>query len=153
MAHTQLTAQDWDIRLYIYETLVKTGHVPSHQQTARHFDIGDEVARLAYRRLHDAHLLFLYPNTDEIMMAFPLSGIKTPYQVIVDDVTLYANCAWDSLGIPAMLGKDAQVTVEHPLTQETITYTIHNGELQAEGGSVVHYALPFAAWYDDLIDT
>lgn len=153
MPDTPLTQQDWDIRLYIYDTLAATGQAPSYQETAEHFGIGAEVARLAYRRLHNAHLLFMYPNTDEIMMAFPLSGVKTPYQVQVDNVTLYANCAWDSLGIPAMLGKDAQVTVTHPLTQETLTYAIEDGVLQADAGGVVHYALPFAAWYNDLIDT
>lgn len=152
MTKPHLGQQDWDIRLHIYHVLSTTGHAPSYQDIADHFDIGHEVARQALHRLHDAHLLFLYPNTDEVMMAFPFSAVKTDYRVIVDGVTIYANCAWDSLGIPAMLKKDAQISISHPISRETVTVAVKDGELQTNGG-VVHYARPFANWYDDLIDT
>jgi len=153
MADVQLTHQDWDIRLHIYDVLVATGKAPSYQQIAEQFGVSDEVARLTLHRLNDAHLLFLYPSTDEIMMAFPLSAIETDYQVVVDGVKLYANCAWDSLGIPAMLGKDAQIRVTHPTSHETIQYAIRDGELHADDGGYVHVTVPFASWYDNLIET
>lgn len=153
MADISLTQQDWDIRLHIYDVLVATGQAPSYQTTAQHFEIPAEDTRLAYHRLNANHALFLHPDSDDIMMAHPLSAIETDYQVIVDGVTLYANCAWDSLGIPAMLDKDAHITIKHPLTREIITYDVKAGELQADEGGYVHFLLPFAQWYDDLIDT
>ncbi len=152
MATHTLSQQDWDIRLYIYQVMTTTGQPPDYQSIAKHFMIEPELARQALHRLNDAHALFLRPESNDIMMAFPLSGIQTDYQVMVDDVTLYANCAWDSLGIPAMLGKDADITVTHPTTHEPIYYSIKDGNLQSPDG-MIHFAIPFAQWYDNLIDT
>lgn len=153
MADINLTRKDWDIRLYVYDRFVAKGKAPTYQATAGHFAIPDEEARLAYHRLNDAHALFLRPHTDDILMAHPLSAIETDYQVQVDAVTLYANCAWDSLGIPAMLGKDAHITVTHPINQDMITYDVIDGELHAGDRGYVHFLLPFSQWYDDLIHT
>jgi len=152
MADIKPTQQDWDIRLYIYQVMVTTGQAPSVQTTAQQFNMSSEEARLAYHRLHNAHALFLHPYRDDIMMAHPLSAVETDYQVVVDEVALYANCAWDSLGIPAMLAKDAHITVTHPTTRDIITYSIIDGELQSDEG-YVHFLLPFTQWYDDLIHT
>ena len=152
MADLTLTERDWDIRLHIYRVMVATGFAPSYHATAQAFDISPEEARLAYHRLHIAHALFLRPNSDNIMMAHPLSALETDYQVVVDGVTFYANCAWDSLGIPAMLAKDAQISLRHPITGEIVHYAIKEGELESEGG-YVHFLLPFSQWYDDLIHT
>lgn len=152
MADQQLTHQDWDIRLYIYQIMTTTGQTPDYHTIAEHFAMTPQSARQALHRLNDAHALFLQPNSDDVLMAFPLSAVKTDYEVVVDDVTLYANCAWDSLGIPAMLGKDAEITVKHPTTRETIHYAVQNGELQADEG-IIHFAIPFGKWYDNLIDT
>lgn len=151
--HPTLNEQDWDIRLYIYHELVRTGQAPSHQLIAEYFGIPVASSRQALHRLHNAHLLFLKPNTDDVMMVFPLSAVPTNYQVTVNGVQLYANCAWDSLGIPAMLGKDAQVRVTHPITRESITYAIQDGQLRTVSNGYIHFALPFADWYNDLIDT
>lgn len=148
----ELTQQDWDIRLAVYRWMTSTGHAPTDQDIASELDLPQETIRQAFHRLNKAHALFLQPDTDEIRMAHPLSAIPTDYQVEVEGISLYANCAWDSLGIPAMLGKDARVTIRHPQTRETINCAIVRGELQA-GEGVVHFALPFAEWYDDLIHT
>ena len=153
MADINLTQQDWVIRLYIYEVMVKTGRSPSYQDIAQHFQIMTEEACLALHRLDSAHALYLRPDTDEVLMAFPLSNVETDYQVLVDDVTLYANCAWDSLGIPAMLNQDAKITLKHPITREVFTYEVKEGKLVSGEGGYVHYTLPFARWYDDLVDT
>ena len=59
---------------------------------------------------------YLQPGGDAVLMAHPLSAVETDYRVIVDGVALYANCAWDSLGIPAMLGRDADIEARHPLS-------------------------------------
>lgn len=151
MTQTHLTQTDWNIRLYLYEMLVNTGSAPSHDAIAKKFDIPIGEAKQALHRLNDAHLIFLRPDTDDLMMAFPLSAVKTDYQVRLNGVDIYANCAWDSLGIPAMVKQDAQITISHPTTREAINYAVVDGTLQGEG--FVHIAKPFAEWYDDLIDT
>lgn len=153
MTDLKLKQQDWDIRLYIYEVFVSQGHAPSHQAIAGHFGITSAAAQQALRRLHAAHALFLRPGSGDILMANPFSAIKTDYQVETAGRKLYANCAWDSLGIPAMLQQDAQITARHPLSREEIRYAVQDGRLTAESQGYVHFARPFKRWYDDLIDT
>ena len=85
-------------------------------------------------------------------MAWPLSAIPTPYRVQILGRNLFANCAWDSLGIPAMLHADARIEATLPVSRERVTYAIENGELYADK-AFVHFALPFRRWYDDLVNT
>ena len=150
-----LSERDWQLRLYIYQTFVERTRPPTASEAALQFGMTDDDARAAYQRLHDAHTLFLEPGTTDVRMANPLSAVETPYRVRVNGRTLFANCAWDSLGIPAMLGADASIESVYTGADGTDTparYAIVNGELSGDDG-IVHFPLPFRRWYDDLIHT
>ena len=142
-ARAELGEQDWGIRLAVYRGFVAGGGPPTHAQVARQLDIPAEEARQAYHRLHRQHALFLEPGTDAVRMANPLSAVPTAYRVHAGGRWLWANCAWDSLGIPAMLHADARIEA---------TYAVAAGRLAA-GDWLVHFPLPFRRWYDDLIHT
>ena len=146
------TTRDWTIRLFVYERLLATGAAPTSADIGQRFSISPDAAQGSLRRLHDAHALALADN-GQILMAHPLSAVPTDYRVQVDAVTLYANCAWDSLGIPAMLGCDARIQARHPNTGEAMTYAIQRGELHDDFGGLVHFAHAFRHWYDDIVDT
>ena len=147
------TETDWKIRLYVYQVLTTSGQAPDIQTIAGNFALSAAAARLALRRLHDAHALVLSPDSGDILMAHPLSTVPTDYRVIIGGRELYANCAWDSLGIPAMLSEDARLEARHSLTGEVVNYSVSNGELAGAEGGLVHFALPFSQWYDDIVDT
>jgi len=147
-----LSDQDWRIRLYIYQFFVAHGRPPSHDEAAQHFRLTPDEARAAYHRLHDQHTLFLEPGADAVRMANPLSAVPTDFRVYVGDMAYWANCAWDSLGIPAMLGADARIQAVLAHSGEAVRYAVTNGTLQAEP-FLVHFPLPFARWYDDLVHT
>ncbi len=155
MAAVLLTDQDWQIRVFIYTFFVEKERPPSSSEAATHFKTGEDEARLAYRRLHDAHMIFLEPGMDDIRMAHPLSAIATDYRVHINGKRLWANCAWDSQGIPAMLQADATIEATLRPSGESVSYAVEGGDLRAGGAEagVVHFALPFARWYDDLVDT
>jgi hypothetical protein len=121
-------------------------------EVATHFGIKPEEGASALRRLNDAHAIFLDPASGQIRMANPLSAVPTDYAVTVNNQILWANCAWDSLGIPAMLGADATIEAKNRVSGEKVSYSVKDGQLHAERG-FVHFALPFARWYDNLIDT
>src|SRR5688500_2472867 len=104
-----LSERDWQIRLHIYQFFVEHTRPPTAVETAGVFGITEEAASEAYQRLHDAHPLLLNPGTTDVRMANPLSAVPTPYRVTISGRMLFANCAWDSLGIPAMLGADATI--------------------------------------------
>ncbi len=147
------SAADWQIRYFVYEVLCATGGAPSNQAIARRFAVTEMEARRSLRRLHDAHALVLEANSDAILMANPLSAMPTDYRVLVNDVTLYANCAWDSLGIPAMLGCDAMIEARYALSGEIMHYAIDGGELRDDADRLVHFAHAFRQWYDNIVDT
>ncbi len=152
MTMATLSEQDWQIRLHVYRYFVDHGHPPTFVETARHFAIPADATRQAYRRPHEGHALFLEPGTDAIRMANPLSAVPTPYRVYINGRRLWANCAWDSLGIPAMRHADAQIEAAFTPSGDAATYAISAGHLDASGG-VVHFPLPFRQWYDNIIHT
>ena len=66
------------------------------------------------------------------------------HKIVVDDVELYAWCAWDTLFIPIILGKECEV---HSVSQETgepVRLTVGpNGIVSAEPKSIhVSFVLP-----------
>lgn len=152
MPDTNLSDQIWAIRAFIYRFFVDHERPPTTDEAATRFGISGDAAREAYRRLAAAHQMFLEPGTDEIRMASPLSATPTPYRVFIGHHSYYANCAWDSLGIPAMLGSDADIEAHDTFSGDLVRYAVEDGQLRADGG-FVHFSLPVGDWYDDLIHT
>ncbi len=152
MATSPLSEQDWDIRLDVYRFFVEHARPPTYAETARRLATPPDAARHAFRRLHQHHALFLAPDMDEIRMANPLSATPTAYRTFVNGHWLWANCAWDSFGIAAMLHADARIEAVFAHTKEAVTYTVEAGTLRAADG-VVHFPLPFQRWYENLIHT
>ena len=153
MTQAELTEQDWQIRLFIYGFFREQERPPTYQETARQFKLADEEARQRFERLNQNHRIFLEHGTDVIRMAHPFSAVVTPYRVAAGGHHYYANCAWDSLGIPAALHIDAQIEATIPSTGETVTYAIQSGQLIGRDAGIVHFLKPFGQWYDDLMDT
>ena len=120
--------------------------------SAEALNLHESEAAAAYERLHAGHFLFLDPGTHHIRMAWPFSGVNTPFNVHVGQLIYQANCAWDMLGIPAVLQTDAIIHASFEDSQEQTVITITAGQLHHMGG-VVHFPLPLSQWYDDLILT
>lgn len=147
-----LGEQDRDIRHVVYHYWVEHGAPPAPDDVARHFALSGAEARAAFRRLHELHALLMAPDGETIRMANPLSAVATPYRVHANGRWLWANCAWDSLGIPAMLHADARIEATYAHTGEPTTYAVAGGALVG-GHGIVHFTLPFRRWYDDLVHT
>jgi hypothetical protein len=152
---TPLSERDWQVRLHIYRFFIEHSQPPTVSETAQAFGIADDDALAAYQRLHDAHTILLDPGATEVRMANPLSAVETPYRVTVNGRAYFANCAWDSLGIPAMLHADA--TIEAVYTnpdgsRSPARYAIEGDALRGDDG-LVHFPLPFRRWYDNQIHT
>jgi hypothetical protein len=147
-----VTDRDWQIRLVVYQFFIDNERPPTADETAERCGISPDEAEASYRRLHDAHALLLDRATGAIRIANPLSAIPTDYRVRANGHEYFANCAWDSLGVPAMLHTDALIEATIADDPEPMRYAIENGELRAEEG-IVHFPLPFRHWYDDLVHT
>ncbi len=147
-----LSGLDPTVRLYIYRFIIDEGHAPSVAEIAAAHDISVDEARQTLHRLEQPHQIVLEPGTDEIRMAIPLSAVPSSHRVWSDGRCLYANCAWDSLGVAAMLHSDAEI--EAPIDGgQLIRYAIRDGDLEAPDGLSVHFPAPLRRWYDNIVNT
>ena len=139
----------WAVRYFIYQHFAATTLPPSIAETAEQFHISLEDAKAAYLDLHHRDALFLEPGTTDVRMAFPFSAVPTPFKVHARGKTYYANCAWDSLGIPSALHSDAVIETVCAWDGEPISLSVENGQV-IHHDEIIHYLVPFRQWYNDL---
>jgi hypothetical protein len=142
----------WEMRAFIYGHFAETTRPPAVEETAARFALSHEEARAAYEELHRRHALYLQPGTHAILMANPFSGVETPFRVRASGKTYFANCAWDSLGIPAALHVDGEIEAACAQTGESIRLRVSGAQVQGTQ-ALVHFLIPFREWYDDLVST
>lgn len=141
----------WMVRRHIYATLVASGMPPNVSSTAIALDLPPETIRVAYRRLHELHAVFLDPGGEAVRMAHPFSGIPTRFRVRSGGIDYWANCAWDALGIPAALGQDAEIDATYAEDGQPARLGVVDDSVRGDG--FVHFLLPLRLWYHDLIFT
>jgi hypothetical protein len=139
----------WQVRAFVYQHFAGTGHPPTVEGASAHLHLTREEAAEAYKQLHERHAVFLLPGTHHIQMAFPFSGVETPYRVYANGVMYFANCAWDTLGIPAALHADADMEAACAQSGESIQLRVRDGQVEGSDARV-HFLVPFRDWYEDL---
>ena len=142
----------WKIRAFVYRHFAEATRPPSAEGTASHFGLTHDEVAAAFEELHRRHAFFLRPGTHDILMANPFSGVETPFKVYAKEKTYFANCAWDSLGIPAALHADAEIEAVCAQSGEPLRLSVTNKQFQATD-ALVHFLVPFKDWYDDLPST
>ncbi|HWU38036.1 MAG TPA: organomercurial lyase [Candidatus Acidoferrum sp.] len=143
---------DWSVRLFVYRHIVDHERPPTIAETADAIHLDPYEARLAFERLHERHALFLEPGSVSVRMAHPFSGVRTPFHVHTGGHSYWANCAWDALGIPAVLAADATIEATFSDDREAVRLSVKNQRVHGQE-VLVHFALPFRRWYEDLILT
>ena len=145
-----LVLQDKQVRLGVYRAFAEQGQSPRPGDLAKELDLSEDRVRESLARLDAQHALLLQPDGESVMMAWPFSGIETPFGVRhADGRHWYANCAWDMLGIPAMLGVDALLDGRCAQSGAPMRMAIRDGR-PSEFWGVVHFLLPFTQWYKDV---
>jgi len=143
---------DTRVKTAIYRRVVETARAPGVAEIAAALAAPPEEIRGAYRRLFARRVLFLEGDGETIRMAPPFSGVPTQHRVRVGDRTYFANCSWDSFGIPAALHAEGEVHSRCEQTLEPIRLRV--GREGPEAGPVVaHFAVPAAKWWADLVYT
>jgi hypothetical protein len=159
----------------VYHALLETGTAPDALAIAATTDLDAGAVRASLERLAAAHVLVLHPGRDEVWMAMPFSAVPTAFRVETEvrDGTAgawWANCAWDALGIAAMLhgaGHGAarapiHITTTCPDCEAPIGLTVRPAAgddavtanaagTRCHGAQpVVHFAVPASQWWDDI---
>ena len=145
---------DFDTRtkLAIYGHFAETGRRPDLLAVAERVAASKEDVREAYARLRGQRVLVLEEDGESIRMAPPFSGIPTQHRVVAGKLDYYANCAWDSLGIPAALRQPAEVQSRCEQSDEPLRLEVG---LDGPPSStwLFHCLVPAAKWWNDIVFT
>lgn len=142
---------DEAVRLAVYDYFVRAGGAPDPADLAARLEVAETDFAASYRRLAEQRALVLDAG-GAIAMAIPFSATPTDVTVRGAGVTWWANCAFDGLGIPAMLGLGAVVETACPQSGAPITVALRDG-VPHSVACVLHMAVPLARWWDNIGDT
>lgn len=110
----------------ILRAFAATGHPPTVAELD-HLADSDEITTVL-QRLHDTDTIRLDAD-GTVRVAYPFSATPTRHHVqLSPGSAVYAMCAIDALGMPAMLHTDATITTLDPITNDPITVTVTNGQ-------------------------
>ncbi len=139
-------------KLVIYRHFAETGERPSLDIVADTLGSDRESVRGAFAGLAAKRVLVLEDAGSSIRMAPPFSGVTTQHVVIAEGTRYYANCAWDTLGVPAALHRPADVCSRCEQSGEPLRLSV--GVEGPEPSSwVFHCLVPAAKWWDDIVFT
>lgn len=141
---------DKKVRFHVYDTVMKSGKIPSLAEIAAALERDEESIRSSINRLAEAHMLVLQRGRCEILMANPFSAIPTPFLVTANGKSFYANCIWDAMGVPAMLGQDATIDASCGCCGTAMSLEIKDGKIENPQG-IAHFAVPAKHWWDDIV--
>jgi len=137
------------VRHHVYESFVARGHPPTLQEMAdRAGTPAQEVVR-ALVHLEGGRALILSPARDRVLVAPPFSAIPTPFWVETADGSWWGNCAWESLGIAALVNQDAVIRTSAGAHGHPLEIRVADAEV-SDSGAVMHIPVPAAQWWDDI---
>jgi hypothetical protein len=131
---------DRRVRHAIYQHTIAHGAAPSTAELGGQLGLATADVDASLLRLADRHVIVLAPGTTSIWMAHPFSAVPTPYRVETARHTYWANCAWDVLGIAALLGVDARSRSMCPDCGDTLEVVVENGTARSTG-TRVHFGV------------
>lgn len=143
---------DREVRRYVYDVAIARGVPPSAQQTAADLGVSLDQVRATFERLAADRVLVLQRETREILMAMPFSAVPTAFPTQVGERPYFGNCAWDALGIAAMLKQDARIATTCGCCAAEMAFCVTAGSLEPVSG-VVHFAVPARRFWDNIVFT
>ncbi len=144
--------QDTLIRQHVYDAALALGSPPTVIDLCTTTRLLEAEVRTSLQRLSDAHVLVLQRQSGEILMAAPFSAVPTAFLVRTSRYSAFANCIWDALGIPAMLGETAVIRTACGCCGERMELDVEK-DGPATGVGVIHFAIPAARWWEDIVFT
>jgi len=140
------------VKFNIYDTIVETTKAPTVAEVAKVLDSSVDEVREAFNKLCEKRLLVLEADSDKIRMAPPFSGVETLFRVKVGRKSYFANCVWDALGVAAALHDDGDVATTCGDCGEAMSLEVRDGAPLPQD-CAIHFAVPAAHWWDDIVYT
>lgn len=147
-AFPDLSATDQRIAVGLYRLLAE-GEPVSPDLLAQHLDLSKSLVRKALNSWPA-----VYFNDEKSVVGFwGLALQAMPHRFKVNGRQLYTWCAWDSLFIPELLGKTAEVESTCPTSGEIISLTVSPTRVEnfSPEGAVVSFLSPTTSFDMNII--
>jgi hypothetical protein len=143
---------DSEVRLRILHDFLD-GTTPSPENVAARLGVPAPEITAAFDRLAAGRAIVVTPGTHDLLMAAPFAAKPTDHRVTLHGRIYFANCIWDALGIPAMLGKtDAEIDTVCADCQSPLRLSVRGDRVTGDP-AVVHFAVPAAHWWENIVFT
>ena len=143
---------DREVRIAIARSIKTRGKIPTIAAVAA--DIGKDLAAVdaSFARMIEGHVFIPAKDSHEIYAYDPFCVGPTDFFVTAAGRVWFGICAWDALGIPAMLGGDATIDASCGCCNSRMVLQVAGGKLGVHQG-IIHLAVPARHWYDDIAFT
>jgi len=143
---------DSALRREIYSLTLDRGAPPPSRELAAALASNTAAVQAGLERLAARRIVVLQPGSGELLMVPPFSAVPTPFPVETSRYTCYANCAWDAFGVPVMRREPARVVTACACCGESIVVDVRIDRAPSVT-NVVHFAIPAARWWEDVVFT
>lgn len=144
-----LTETDWALRAAVYRGFADSGRAPTYEDLGRQHGLDQPAVRASVERLYRHHQIAPLPDGSGIWMANPFSAVPTDFPVETPAGRVWANCAWDAFGVPAILDLDARISMRCAASGTRLEVTVRDGRLEGDDG-VIHLVVPPRDAWDDI---
>lgn len=139
-----------DIRIHVYEQILARGVPPSSREIGEHFGVSPADALQTLGAMKIGKAILVHPETGEIWMAGPFASSPTQYKVIGRNASWWANCAWDMLGVAALVREPVRIETHCTDCGDPMDFDFDPGVAALESDALVHFLVPARRWYEDI---
>jgi len=127
---SELKPKEIQILRQIFRFVLKHAKSPTVKELQLSRNRSEEEIIHTLDELEKKDLLLRKKGTQEIVSVYPLSLRPTQHQIILEDGTrLFAMCAVDALGMPAMFNKNAKILSQCEECKREVAFEIRGGEI------------------------
>jgi hypothetical protein len=145
-----MTIDPTALRSYVYDTIFARGLPPKLAQIATRFGTSVSSARRSIAGINIGKTILAHPVTGEIWMAGPFAAEPTDHVVRGARTTWFANCAWDMLGVAALVKEPVSAYAKCTDCGEPMSMSVDPDRGVVDPVGVVHFLLPAREWYRDI---
>ena len=142
----------WALRAEVYRHFGETTEAPSLKALSAWSGRSVDEILHALDFLESHHQIALLPDRTGIWMANPFSAVHTAYPVDTARGRFWANCAWDALGVPAILGIDGWTEAHCAGSRTPLSFGVRDGKRVGDDG-IIHLVVPPRDAWDDIGST
>lgn len=134
----------------IMRHLMDYGFAPTIEALSGKFGVEPEEVARTLSRLQEDHGVVLHPHRPEVWVIHPFSTAPTCFVVRHGERLWWANCAWCSLGIAALLGGNG-ISIDSRLGADGDPVTVHVEAGRVREELLVHFPVPMTSVWDNVI--